>query len=148
MDFEFKEDEQFFGQLLQRAGGLHANADLFDRRDPALKRTEFAGIRDAEFERLRQEVGDRCELQCHPDCSGRAEQVDHLIPLSSNELNKTLRRSAPARGRKVAAQSFGSNALANLVLSCRRCNAFKKHRLPDAGLVARILTARRLAADI
>lgn len=59
--------------------------------------------------------------------------VDHLIPLSSNKLNKELRRVAPKPGKKIRTQSFGSNHLRNLIIACSNCNNHKKHRFlePD-----------------
>jgi 5-methylcytosine-specific restriction endonuclease McrA len=42
-------------------------------------------------------------------------------------------------GKKVPALSYGSNDLANLVLACKRCNAFKKHLMPSKELISRIL---------
>jgi 5-methylcytosine-specific restriction endonuclease McrA len=60
---------------------------------------------------------------------GEIWQLDHLIPLSSNELNKRLRALPRVGKAKVARQSFGSNHADNLILACKRCNAFKKHRL-------------------
>lgn len=47
-------------------------------------------------------------------------------------------------GKKVPSLSYGSNDIANLMLACRRCNAFKKHRMPSKALVERILPGRRI----
>ncbi|MBK6989183.1 MAG: hypothetical protein IPH33_13745 [Bacteroidetes bacterium] len=55
--------------------------------------------------------------------------IDHLIPLSTNQLNKSLRKLAPVKGKKVATQSFGSNHIDNLVIACASCNNHKKHRI-------------------
>ncbi|MFW5911012.1 MAG: hypothetical protein ACOCUJ_04145 [Thiohalospira sp.] len=42
----------------------------------------------------------------------------------------------------MPSQSFGSNAIRNLVLSCRRCNAFKKNKMPSEGQVLHVLCVR------
>jgi len=55
--------------------------------------------------------------------------IDHIIPLSTNKLNKELRKVKPLPGRKVLTQSFGSNHINNLILACSKCNGYKKHRL-------------------
>jgi 5-methylcytosine-specific restriction endonuclease McrA len=77
-------------------------------------------------------------LRCHPDCTEIGVEVDHLIPLSSNVLNKKLRKMKGENKKKVPAQSFGSNDLSNFILACSRCNAFKKHRLPSSELLTRM----------
>lgn len=82
-------------------------------------------------------------LQFPDFCEGNETlEVDHLIPLSSNVLNKTLRHLKAAKGKKVQTQSFGSNHPDNLILACTRCNAFKKNRMPDAGLLVRVHAAK------
>ena len=71
---------------------------------------------------LEKHFGHRCMLQyaCCDMHSGT--QVDHLIPLSSNKLNKELRQLKAVAGKKVVTQSIGSNHINNLVLACRNCN--------------------------
>jgi len=73
-----------------------------------------------------------CQLNLSNDCLGNQKlQVEHLIPLSSNKLNKRLRKRIAPPGKKVPTQSLGSNHISNLVLACEKCNRMKKHRLPD-----------------
>jgi len=137
IEFEYEQDREFFDRLFGQIGGVEKYAELFDFSDPSIKRERFNKIRDQIFEDLRIKFGDICMLKFHEDCSNSAEQVDHLIPLSSNVLNKSLRKMKGENGKKVTSQSFGSNQKMNFVLSCARCNAAKKHRLPDAELLLR-----------
>jgi len=138
LSFEFKEDESYLDELFSAVGGLNTNAMHFDFGNPVAKRKAFSKIRDREMERLKSIHGDVCQLCMHPDCAAIAQEVDHLIPLSTNVLNKQLRHMVGIGGRKVPAQSFGSNHPDNLVLACSRCNAFKKHRLPSSEQLNRI----------
>ena len=142
MDFEFKEDEQHFVSLFLLIGGLEGNRCLFDFRPPDLKRKEFNKIRHTVFQKLLDEYGNYCQLHCHEDCTGEAKEVDHLIPLSSNVLNKQLRNMMGQAGKKVPAQSFGSNHTSNFIMACKRCNAYKKHRFPDVEILENIERVR------
>jgi hypothetical protein len=117
------------------AGGDEARLDTefseqFDFRDPAIKRLEFNKIRKRVLAELIEKHGEVCHWHLHLDCSkAKIWELDHTIPLSTNELNKRLRRMVSVSNRKVPSQSFGSNHPKNLVLSCKRCSAFKKHRI-------------------
>ncbi len=51
-----------------------------------------------------------------------------MIPLSSNILNKDIHKVKAEKGKKVVAQSFGSNYKDNLLIACEKCNNHKKHR--------------------
>ena len=139
MNFEYKEDKIFFQHLFKEFGGLERNNDLFDLSDPFLKRQAFNRIRNKAFRKLQDKFGDICMLNFHADCTNSADQVDHLIPLSSNILNKTIRAMKAEKGKKVTAQSLGSNNDRNFVLSCSRCNAAKKHHIPDNELLNKVL---------
>jgi 5-methylcytosine-specific restriction endonuclease McrA len=139
MNFEYKEDKIFFQHLFKEFGGLEINHDLFDSSDPLLKRQAFNRIRNKVFRKLQDKFGDICMLNFHADCANSADQVDHLIPLSSNILNKTIRAMKAEKGKKVSAQSLGSNNDRNFVLSCSRCNAAKKHHIPDNELFNKVL---------
>ena len=57
-------------------------------------------------------------------CSGKAEVVDHLIPISSNRVRKEL-GVKPLLGKKVASQEIGSAHISNLILACAACNSRK-----------------------
>lgn len=138
MYFENIEDEKFFDKLLEKIGGLEKNKRLFDFRDPNLKRNEFNKICKPMFTKLVKKYGNSCQLCCHDDCELEATEIDHLIPLSSNELNKHLRGMKGSSGKKTPSQSFGSNHITNLVLACKRCNAFKKHRFPSEKIIRHI----------
>ena len=130
MDFEFLEDEQYFNELLREFGGILKNTMLFDFRDHDLKRKEFNRIRKSMLSDLIDRYGDSCQLNFHEECGGKATEIDHLIPLASNVLNKELRELKGQGRKKTPSQSFGSNHPSNFVLACKKCNAFKKHRMP------------------
>jgi 5-methylcytosine-specific restriction endonuclease McrA len=140
MQFQYPEDRDFFVNFL--AGGDEdlfnkEFADYFDFRDPKIKRGEFNRIRNKVFQELVRKHGKKCQLRIHPDCGKNGKfDVDHFIPLSTNELNKRLRHIKRTAHRKVPAQSFGSNNIKNLLIACSRCNAYKKHRILKVGHVA------------
>jgi 5-methylcytosine-specific restriction endonuclease McrA len=116
---------------------------LFDFRHPDLKRREFNARRGQLLAQLLTQYGQACQLQLPERCnlaSGIA--VDHLIPLSSNKLNKELRELSALPGRKVPTQSLGSNHIANLIVACSNCNNYKKHRLLERQHIRRILVTK------
>jgi len=140
--FEHPEDRIFFSDLLCEEGeSLEKYAPLFDFRDVTKKRGEFQAARPSLLENLRAKHGSRCMLHYSKACTGGrgALTIDHLIPLSSNKLNKELRRDVPLPRRKVPTQSIGSNHMANLVLACATCNGAKKHRLLARAELRRLL---------
>ena len=139
LKFEHPEDRDFFQDLFESIGGVDKFEDLFDFADPSEKRKAFSSIRNQVYDELVAEYGDVCMLRYHADCSDKAEQVDHLIPLSSNNLNKSIRKIKGVNGKKTPTQSFGSNKKRNFVISCARCNAAKKNNLPNAELINWIL---------
>ena len=132
MVFEYPEDRAFFDDLLKPLGGVDKNQELFDFRDPELKRREFGKIRSEVFKSMVLMRGNICELRWNGNCTGNAENIDHLIPLSSNKLNKELRNVVPEKPKKVKSQSFGANSPKNFVLACAKCNGAKKHQFPSA----------------
>ena len=133
LGFEYSEDREFFANLL--TGGdvqkLESEfSDCFDFRHPAIKRWEFNKVKRKLLKELISKYGGKCQLHIHPDCSKDGKfEPDHIIPLSTNELNKKLRHMTRTSTEKVPAQSFGSNNIKNLTLACHRCNAYKKHKL-------------------
>lgn len=133
--FDHQEDRQYFDTVLQDVGGVDANSHLFDFRAPEQKRRKFNAIRDSVFASLKQRYGSGCRLNGHEDCSGVGTVVDHLIPLSSNVLNKSIRGMKATAKKKAPTQSFGSNHSDNFVLACRRCNDFKKSKIPTSELI-------------
>ncbi len=140
MNFEYNEDKEFFRELLKPVGGLDANHDLFDFRDPQIKRREFGKLRKEIFRKLIRNRGNTCELKWDSNCTGSAENVDHIIPLSSNKLNKALRKIVPKSSKKVASQSFGSNYERNFALACAKCNASKKHKFLSSEKITELLS--------
>ena len=144
ISFQNKEDEEFFSKLLNQKEVLNSNYKvLFDFRDPLIKRKEFNKKRNELFKQLKSTFGESCSLKldCCDVSSGFV--IDHVIPLSSNILNKNLRDVRPPKGKKVPSQSFGSNNIENLVLSCNSCNNFKKHKFLDEVRMRRILEFRK-----
>jgi len=131
IDFEYPEDGKYFRDLLCTPGdGLDKYLSLFDFRSPVIKRKEFNQQRAQLLADLLRQYGRVCQLHYSVKCDiDSGIEVDHLIPLSSNKLNKELRHLAAIPGMKVATQSFGSNHPSNLILACHACNSYKKHRL-------------------
>lgn len=133
MDFEYPEDLKYFAKVFSNGNIKQfesAYKDYFDFRPPLVKRKEFNLIRNKVFKELCAKHGMECQLKLLKTCSVNCNfAVDHFIPLSSNILNKELRKMKAAKGRKVKTQSFGSNNPKNFVLACANCNAFKKHRI-------------------
>ena len=116
--------------------------EFLDPRDASLKRREFSKIRNQVYAELKEVEGEKCQLNY--DCCDESTgfDVDHIFPLSSNVLNKMLRNIAPPEGKKVPAQSIGSNNRVNLILACKKCNGHKKHRLIRVDVLKRILERR------
>lgn len=133
LKFEYPEDYKFFLNLLSNGKDKLFNKkfkDYFDFRDPKIKRKEFNVIRNRTFEELKKKYGLKCQLKIHLYCSKiKKFDIDHFIPLSTNELNKKIRHMIGKPGHKVPAQSFGSNNIKNLLIACSRCNSYKKHRI-------------------
>lgn len=131
--FKFTLDEQYFVNLLS-GGNIKLfklkHYKMFDFRNQQIKRKEYNKIKKAFFVKLWRKYHGQCQLKIHPDCSKNGKLVlDHIIPLGSNELSKKLRKMKSVGGKKVPSQSFGSNHISNLTLSCERCNAAKKHKI-------------------
>ncbi len=144
IEFEFEEDRKFFENLIlgSKDDSLEDYSMLFDFRHKEIKRREFNKIRNQVFKELIAQDGLECQL--HFDCcdenSGYA--VDHLIPLTTNKLNKEIRKLPPELKKKVVSQYFGSNQIYNLVIACNNCNNFKKHKFPTKDLIQKILKNR------
>src|SRR5262245_28218100 len=111
MHFESPEDTRYFHDLLCASGkDLSRYASLFDFRPPSVKRTEFNRQRARLFSELVKQYGHVCQLHYSDKRDIQSGIViDHLIPLASNKLNKELRHLSALPGKKVTAQSFGSN---------------------------------------
>jgi 5-methylcytosine-specific restriction endonuclease McrA len=143
--FEYTADRAFFRKRLCRPKeSLAVYADFFDFRSPAVKRVEFNAIMRRVRDLLQRRYGAVCQLQTSARCSiASGITVDHLIPLSSNKLNKEIRRLVAESGRKVRTQSFGSNHLANLVLACGPCNGNKMNRFLERDVLQIVLERKR-----
>lgn len=129
--FEYPKDESFFASFLTQ-GNLDAlereYGECFDFRDSIVKRREFNLLRKMLLPQLLERDHGKCQLR-FDCCDDKKLVVDHLIPLSSNKLNRKLREQKEVDGKKPKSQSFGSNNLKNLLIACERCNSYKKHRL-------------------
>jgi hypothetical protein len=125
LSFKYLEDKQWFDLLLQ---GVENRENLFDFRDPQIKREEYNLIKHQLKLAKIAKIGKVCELHIAGVCHLSSGLVlDHLIPLSSNELNKQLRKMKGFGGKKVQSESYGSNHPMNLSLACKSCNSHKKH---------------------
>lgn len=140
--FDYFEDMLFLQDLFKIDFSQERFRELLDFRTPEDKRKDFSSIRDKILKQLIESEGDKCQLkyECCDLTSGY--NVDHFIPLSSNILNKSLRKIKPEKGKKVKTQSFGSNHPNNLIVSCKNCNSFKKHRFPEQKEVENFLSLR------
>jgi 5-methylcytosine-specific restriction endonuclease McrA len=130
MKFIYIEDKIYFKSLLQDVNE-ETFTSLFDISSPVDKRKAFNKNKKAIFDRLNVIQKDVCLLGFKVICdTTKGFEIDHIIPLSSNILNKTLRHmKAVEKGKKVQSESYGSNHMNNLILACKACNQHKKHRL-------------------
>ena len=107
MIFKYEDDKQYFLELL---GNFYSEL-FFDFRLPKIKRKEFKKNRNKIYENLKNKFREQCQLRYQNICdrtSGFA--IDHLIPLSSNELNKKIRKiKSTDKSHKVVSESYGSN---------------------------------------
>lgn len=143
--FKYPEDKKYFEKLLltKEKPSIEDFKALFDFRPPSVKRAEFNQCRKKIKTQLIKKHGKKCMLamECCDLDSGLT--IDHLIPLSTNKLNKELRNLKPDKHKKVRSQSFGSNHMDNLIIACNKCNSHKKHRLLDREKIFEILTEKR-----
>ncbi len=146
-EFEFSEDRDFFKGYLMTdpKEDFEIYMSLFDFRPNEIKRKEFNRTRDKLFADLEKLHGHTCMLNleiCDPEAK---LVIDHIIPLTTNKLNKELRQLKAEPGKKVKSQNFGSNHINNLILACEKCNNNKKHRLLDRGKLQEILMKKQLS---
>lgn len=131
MEFEYPEDKKFFASMFCDGDLKKFNEQFmpqFDFRDAVAKRNVFNRQKKEIMMEILKSKQKQCELRLVSECSNEKIVLDHIIPLSSNELNKHLRHMTVADGKKVPSQSFGSNHLSNFLLACEACNNHKKHR--------------------
>lgn len=131
MKFEYPEDEQFFASILCNNDEKKLKDQFmfqFDFTDAATKRSAFDKLKVMIMSEILESREKKCELKLVTGCNDEKLVLDHMIPLSTNELNKHIRKMVVAGGKKVPSQSFGSNHPSNLLLACEACNNFKKHR--------------------
>lgn len=112
---------------------------LFDFRPPNKMRREFNISKNEILEKLLARHGCNCMLGMGCCNLESVVTLDHLIPLSTNQLNKELRNLQPEKGKNVKSQSFGSNHIDNLIIACADCNKHKKHRILNQEKITKIL---------
>jgi len=126
--FKDKEEINFFKDLLETDNILNY-LFLFDFRDEKIKRKEFNKQYKRIMKYLIEYYGKKCLLKTTPQCNiNDGIHIDHLIPLSTNLINKKIRNIEKEFGKKVKTQSFGSNDIRNLIITCKHCNNNKKNR--------------------
>ena len=93
----------------------------------------FYADRNDVFKILTNQYGLKCSLNFKNICDeSTGFVVDHIIPLSTNVLNKKLRNQKPVdKNHKVQSESYGSNNYCNLIIACNKCNAYKKNKILD-----------------
>lgn len=139
MKFEYKEDEMFFRSMFGKPFSKYKS--LFDFRLPSLKRDEYMQERNNLLIQLQKRDKGVCQLRLNNRCTVDKEiTIDHIIPLSSNILNKQIRHIVRTTYKKVPSQSFGSNHIYNLILACANCNKHKKHRFLDKEKMSVLIT--------
>lgn len=131
LKFDYPEDKLFFETLLCTEGeNIEKYYKLFDFREPHIKRHVFNKERAKLLDLILERQGLKCALNFDHICNlDSGININHIIPLSTNKLNKGIRNLKAEPGKKVKTQSFGSNNLENLILTCRNCNNHKKHRI-------------------
>lgn len=143
MEFEFKEDQDYFEKLLcSETQTIEHFKHLFDFRPVTEKRNYINKNGSKLKELLISKHGAECMLRLSMCDMNSGIAIDHLIPLSTNQLNKSLRKLKAVKGKKVATQSFGSNHIDNLVIACSNCNNHKKHRILEMEMLQRILNRK------
>lgn len=145
MEFQHREDKNFFKTLLgaERDEDFINFLELFDFRPAIIKRKEFNNQRNKILAQLEERHGHICMLR-YANCDlSSGMQVDHIIPLSTNKLNKELRELKAEKGKKVVTQSIGSNHINNLILACANCNGHKKHRFLEPERLQEILRLKK-----
>lgn len=132
LNFKYITDKQFFADKMSNGNidELEKHyADLFDFRTPSIKRKEFNAQRNQLMLVLYNRAGGLCEI-CR---KSKGTAIDHIVPLSTNVLNKRVRKlkTSVIGGirRKTPSESYGSNHLSNLQLVCKACNRRKWNSL-------------------
>jgi 5-methylcytosine-specific restriction endonuclease McrA len=130
MNFKYKNDEMFFKKMLEFLN-IDTFLTLFDFSEPIEKRKEFNKIKKKFYDQLMLKQQGECYLAFNSICDvSKGYQIDHIIPLSTNILNKNLRNlKSTDKNKKVQSESYGSNHINNLMLTCKSCNQKKKHTL-------------------
>jgi 5-methylcytosine-specific restriction endonuclease McrA len=130
MDFKYKGDKIFFKNLFDFVDD-NIFSSIFDFSEPIEKRKKFNKIKKKFYNQLMLKQQGECYLSFDSICDvSKGYQIDHMIPLSTNTLNKNLRNlKSTDKNKKVQSESYGSNHINNLMLTCKSCNQKKKHTI-------------------
>jgi 5-methylcytosine-specific restriction endonuclease McrA len=144
MRFKYEEDEYFFKDLFNTSNKETYTFDhFFDFRNPHVKRKAFNRMKKKLYNDMIELYGERCMLSYDNICDPESGFVlDHIIPISTNTLNKVLRDMKAQPGKKVPSESYGSNHMDNLAIVCNRCNGHKKNRLLSKKDFHRVLSSK------
>ena len=129
IEFRSEQEKQYFTDLLCSDGeSIDDYSYLFDFREPIEKRVEFNKKRKKILEYLLEVEGTDCILHFENCDLSYGYNVDHIIPLSSNVINKHIHKIPAEKGKKVKTASYGSNDIYNFGITCKKCNNHKMHR--------------------
>lgn len=147
IDFLSPEEKKWFEDLLCAEGqSLEIYSDLFDSRSKREKKNEYKRLKEELKVKLVQQYGLNCQLAFPEKCTSITDEsqieIDHIIPLDSNTLNKKLHKIPRPFPKKVPQQSFGSNSLLNLVVACPACNGHKMNNLLSKEDYRRLLATK------
>lgn len=94
--FEFKEVQEYFENLLcSGSQTIEHFRHLFDFRPVNEKREDFNKDRKKLKGELISKYGEQCMLNLSTCNMKSGTAIDHLIPLSTNQLNKSFRKLKP-----------------------------------------------------
>ena len=129
VNFRDEQEKQFFMELLcSDQDSINDFGYLFDFREPKDKRSEFNRKRSRILAFLIDTEGANCILHFGNCDLKSGYNIDHIIPISTNIINKHVHKMPAEKGKKVKTESYGSNDIYNLRIACQNCNLEKKHR--------------------
>ena len=139
--------EYFRARLCDKGETLKQYRKLFDTsRTPEEKRQEFNAKRKDLLKELMKREGFESEEECkcmlnYPGICDMTSgiTIDHIIPLSSNKLNKEINNAKGTNGKKAETESFGSNNIENLIICCKKCNREKFNAILERDMMKKVL---------
>ncbi len=155
MKIDKKYREYFENRWCEKNEKLEKYEKMFDMESTTEeKRKFFNSHRKKLLKELKNKEGFeddktcKCLLQYSKDCDIKSgETVDHIIPLSSNILNKEINHAKAEKGKKVPTESFGSNDYSNLIISCKKCNRAKFNKFLDKDKMKEVLERKAKAEE-